>query len=200
MHTYPERNIPQLYLIGGPNGAGKTTSALRLLRQELTGVEFVNADLIAQDISPTSVESAAMQAGRLMLQRLHALASSRSDLVFESTLASRSFAPFCRNCRTSGYTFHLLYFWLLSPELAVERVAARVRDGGHSVPAEDIRRRYHHSMINLRQLYLPLANRWVAYDNSGPAPLMIAERTLEGATSVYNSQLLALLLEREIYD
>ena len=115
--------MPNVYMIGGPNGAGKTTIALTLLPHYLGCYEFVNADLMAAGISPFRPESVALQAGRLMLERLRVLADSQVDFALESTLASRSFAPFLRSCRERGYRVHLLYVWLHSPQLAVERVA-----------------------------------------------------------------------------
>lgn len=168
--------MPEVFLIGGPNGAGKTTAACQLLGRELAGLEFVNADLLAERINPAAPETVAFQAGRLMLERLEALLQSASDsFVFESTLATRSFVPFLTRCRERGYRINLLYFWLTSPDLALRRVAERVRAGGHNVPGEDIRRRYNRSIANLINLYLPLADRWVVYDNSSDSPRRIAE-------------------------
>lgn len=167
--------MPQVYLIGGPNGAGKTTSAFSLLRNELSGIEFVNADLIAAGLNLTLPEAAAFQAGRLMLERLDQLVVSGNDFIFESTLATRSFAPFLMRCQQAGYIVNLIYFWLESAELALMRVAGRVRSGGHNVPPEDVRRRYDRSVANLLGLYIPLADRWIVYNNSSDSPRQIAQ-------------------------
>src|SRR5207247_5722706 len=119
-------------VIGGPNAAGKTTTAPRLLQQALEVSEFVNADAIALGLSAFRPDTAALAAGRAMLARLQVLAESRADFAFETTLASRSFAPWLRRLRTSGYHVHLAFLALPDADLAVARVAGRVRSGGHS--------------------------------------------------------------------
>lgn len=164
--------MPNLYVIGGPNGAGKTTIALRLLPEFLGCEEFVNADSIAAGLSPFKPETVALQAGRLMLQRLHQLSDSGVDFAFESTLASRTFAPFLGECKARGYTIHLLYIWLQSADLAVQRVAQRVRNGGHAIPEATIRRRYEVGRRNFAQLYLPLADEWRVIDNTNQVALV----------------------------
>jgi predicted ABC-type ATPase len=117
-----------------------------------------------------------MQAGRVMLKRLRELASQRESFAFESTLASRSYAPWISDLQSQGYTFHLLFLWVRSPDISVERVKERVRLGGHDVPAETIRRRYHRGVRNFLELYQGLANTWVVYDNSFIGnPIFIAE-------------------------
>ncbi len=185
--------MPQVYLIGGPNGAGKTTSAFQLMLDELVGIEFVNADIIAARLNPQAPETAAFQAGRLMLERLEQLAASGSDFIFESTLATRSFAPFLIRCQEVDYIVNLLYFWLASPEIAIERVAERVRAGGHTVPPEDIRRRYNRSILNLRELYIPLADGWYVYDNSLGLSRRVAEGSRSGDVIIHDAKTWQLL-------
>lgn len=129
-------------ILAGPNGAGKSTAAPELLQGELSVSEFVNADVIARGLSAFDPDRAAIAAGRVMLVRLNELARQRATFAFETTLASRSFAPWLRGLRTSGYAVHLVFLWLSSPDLAVQRVADRVRSGGHDVPPGTIRRRY----------------------------------------------------------
>lgn len=158
--------MPNVYVIGGCNAAGKTTIAMRVLPEALGCHEFVNADLIAAGLSPFRVESVALQAGRLMLERMNKLRDADVDFGFESTLASRSFVPFLKSCQSRGYEVHLLYVWLDNVELAIERVAHRVLDGGHNIPEATIRRRYESSRRNFRELYQPLANTWRVFDNS----------------------------------
>ncbi len=173
---------PQLVLIGGPNGAGKSTAAPQLLRDTLDVSEFVNADAIASGLSGFHPESAALQAGRVMLRRLRDLASRRADFAFESTLASRSFAPWIRRLKQNGYVFHLTFLWLPDPEVAIARVAARVIAGGHDVPDSTIRRRYHSGLRNFFRLYRPVANDWRFYDNtatSGPRLISMGESTAD---------------------
>ncbi len=158
--------MPNVYVFGGCNGAGKTTIAMRVLSTVLGCREFVNADLIAAGLSPFRVESVALQAGRLMLQRINTLRDAKVDFAFESTLASRSFAPFLKSCQAHGFRVHLLYVRLESVELAIERVANRVLEGGHHIPEDTIRRRYEASRKNFLELYLPLADEWRIFDNT----------------------------------
>lgn len=178
--------MPNVYLIGGPNGAGKTTIALTLLPHYLGCYEFVNADLMAAGISPFRPESVALQAGRLMLERLRVLADSQVDFALESTLASRSFAPFLRSCHERGYRVHLLYVWLSSPHLAVERVAARVLAGGHNIPEATIYRRYESGRKNFVKLYLPLADEWRVFDNT-ISPKLVAEGDKNGSENIHDA-------------
>lgn len=153
-------------MIAGPNGAGKSTVAPALLRDLLGVAEFVNADQIAVGLSAFNPGATAFRAGRLMLQRVHDLASRKRDFAFESTLASRSFQPFLRDLGQSGYRVFLVYLWLRSATLARARVAQRVRSGGHDVPAAVVRRRYGRSLANFFGLYQNLADEWRFYDNS----------------------------------
>jgi len=160
---------PHLVVLAGPNGAGKTTAAADLLAGTLRVDEFVNADVIARGLSEFHPERAALEAGRIMLARLHQLASQRINFAFETTLASRSFAPWIAGLQDGGYAFHLVYFWLRDAEEALARVKYRVASGGHDVPEETVRRRYRGGLVNFFQLYQPLADSWRFYDNSSPA-------------------------------
>jgi predicted ABC-type ATPase len=153
-------------VLAGPNGAGKSTSVRRILKGALQVNEFVNADTIAQGLSGFSPESVAIGAGRLMLARLRELASARKSFAFETTLASRTFAPWLDNRRREGYRVTLVFLWLSHADMAVERVADRVSRGGHDVPELTIRRRYSAGLRNFFQLYRPLASRWFVMDNS----------------------------------
>jgi predicted ABC-type ATPase len=153
-------------VIAGPNGAGKSTAAPSLLRDTLAVSEFVNADVIAQGLSAYDPQATAIMAGRFMLERIHELADRRLSFAFETTLASRSFAPWIGKLLTGGYHLHLVFFWLPNEDFACARVAARVQSGGHSVPEDTIRRRYRRGLANFFHLYRPLATTWRIYDNS----------------------------------
>ncbi len=157
---------PNVVVVAGPNGSGKSTAAPALLRDYLGITEFVNADVIAQGLSGFAAENAAMQAGRVMLERLRELAGQNADFAFETTLASRTFAPRLEELRDAGYRTHLLFLWLPSPEMAVARVASRVQQGGHDVPDEVVIRRYHAGLRNFFQLYVPIVDAWMVFDNS----------------------------------
>ena len=157
-----------MVVISGPNGAGKSTSAASLLQGALGVSEFVNADTIAGGLSAFQPEAAAFQAGRVMLQRLQYLAGQGVDFAFETTLASRSFAPWIAQLRQQGYAFHLVFLWLSSPQLALARVAERVRLGGHDVPTDVVVRRYHAGLRNFFGLYRVQADKWMFWDNSDP--------------------------------
>jgi len=131
---------PQVIIIAGPNGAGKTTLAPFLLRDRFRTSAFVNADAIASGLSAFEPENVAIEAGRIMLRRLHELSEQSQSFAFETTLAARSYAPWIKRLRSSGYEMHLLFICLRSVELAIERVAERVRRGGHIIPEPEIRR------------------------------------------------------------
>lgn len=161
---------PSVIVLAGPNGAGKTTASAEIVQATLGIAEFVNADVIAKGLSGFSPESAALPAGRIMLERLQDLAEARASFAFETTLASRSFAPWIARLINDGYSFHMFFFWLPSAEMAIARVAQRVRLGGHFVDDETVRRRYLRGVQNFFRLYRPQATSWSFYDNS-QAPL-----------------------------
>ena len=166
---------PQVVVIAGPNGAGKSTLAPFLLRDTFGVLEYVNADPIALGLSAFDSASMSFEAGRIVVARLRDLAKSRKSFAFETTLASRFYAPWVKRLRESGYRFHLVFLWLSSIELAIERVEERVRSGGHSIPDEVIRRRYDRGIANFFNFYQPLADTWAAYDNSGSGtPLLVS--------------------------
>lgn len=158
--------MPKLYIIAGCNGAGKTTASYTVLPEMLGCKEFVNADEIAKGLSPFNPESVAIEAGRLMLQRMNVLLSEGSDFAFETTLASRSYVRFIEKAHARGYYVTLLFLWLPTSEQAVERVATRVREGGHDIPSDAIRRRYTNGIRNLTKLYTPICDYWTIYNNS----------------------------------
>ena len=157
---------PLVVVVGGPNGAGKTTTAPDLLKGALAVEEFVNADPIALGLSQFQPQTVEFAAGRIMLARLKLLARTRRDFAFETTLASRTFAPWLWDLKITGYSVHLMFLTLLSAELAVARVAERVRQGGHDVPEAVVLRRFTKGLRNFFGLYQPLAESWQVFDNS----------------------------------
>jgi predicted ABC-type ATPase len=186
---------PQVLILAGPNGAGKTTVSRAVIADSLGIAEFVNADIIAQGLSGFDPEHAALSAGRIMLTRLKELAAARHNFAFETTLASRTFAPWLADLVQSGYEFNLIFVWLSAPSLAVQRMHVRVRKGGHFVPPDIVRRRYRRGIANFIHLYTPIATRWHVYDNSGSAgPVEIAARKTSQAPAVYDSHAWAKLM------
>ncbi len=156
---------PRVVIFAGPNGAGKSTHADAIVAS--LGINtFVNADYIARGLSGLNSDQVAMQAGRIMLTRLKDLAAAKQDFAFESTLSSRSFAPFLCQLKSQGYEVAIYYFSLASSSLAVRRVKLRVAMGGHDVPEDTIRRRFARSLHNFHSLYMPLADQWVVFDNT----------------------------------
>lgn len=179
---------PLVVVIAGPNGAGKTTTAPRLLRGALSVSEFVNADPIAQGLSGFRPDTVGLAAGRVMLTRLKALATRRASFAFETTLASRSFAPWLRTLREQGFRSHVAFLSLPSVDLALARVAGRVRAGGHDVPANVVRRRFKEGLANFFDLYVPVVDSWQVLDHSaidGPQP--VAAKAPGGAAVVHDA-------------
>ncbi len=155
---------PGVVVLGGPNGAGKSTAAPRLLRGSLKVEEFVNADTLAQGLSLFRPQDVAMDAGRITLARLDALESQGRSFAFEATLASQGLARRLERLKGRGYLVHIVYLWLPDVELALARVAERVRAGGHDVPADAVRRRFDRGRVNFFTIYRPLADAWRLYD------------------------------------
>lgn len=151
-----------------------STVAPDLLRGALNVHEFVNADVIARGLSAFHPEGAAIEAGRVMLTRLRELTGERKNVAFESTLASRTFAPWIRELLKTGYHFHLFYFWLPSADYCIRRVYERQSLGGHFVPEETIRRRYEGGLRNFFELYSPIAENWTFFDNTQAPRTLIA--------------------------
>lgn len=164
---------PILHLIAGCNGAGKTTFAREFLPREARCLHFLNADLIAQGISPLATEAGAIRAARLLLTEVRSLLRRKETFALESTLSGRTYLRLLRDAKRAGYRIHLHYLWLPTVALAIARVRERVKKGGHHVPAADIRRRFHRSRAHFVADYAPLADFWAVWDNrtQPPAPL-----------------------------
>lgn len=158
-----EEGRPIVIVLAGPNGAGKSTAAARLLRP---GIVFVNADEVAKKLAGYPSRAVDLQAGRLVLEQMEALDESGESFAVETTLATRSMAPRLARLRSLGYRVRLVFVYLPDPELAIERVARRVRLGGHHIPEETIRRRHAAGIRNFFELYQFLADRWTVYDTT----------------------------------
>lgn len=166
---------PRCIVIAGPNGAGKTTFARDFLTTEADVVNFINADLIATGLSPLKPDQAAVAAGRVFIAEIDRLARARESFAFESTLAGVGYAKRLRKMKRDGYGVEIVYLKISSPQLALRRIAARVKQGGHNVPRADVLRRFDRSWKNFRDLYRPFADQWSVYDNSGVLPLLLEQ-------------------------
>lgn len=183
-----KKNEPKhkLYIISGCNGAGKTTASYTVLPEILDCKEFVNADEIAKGLSPFNPESVAIDAGRLMIRRIRELLDKKDDFAFETTLAPRNYVRLIDDAHRRGYVVTLLYFWLESPELAVQRVAQRVKNGGHNIPVPTIYRRYQSGIQNLFAIYIPIVDNWSIINSSKLQFEMIAEGNRDQKLSIGN--------------
>ena len=155
-----------LYIIAGCNGAGKTTASFTILPELLNCREFINADEIARGLSPFQPEQVAVEAGRIMLHRVDELLERGVDFALETTLSTRSYTGRIKEAQRNGYFVTLLFFWLESAEMAIDRVGIRVSEGGHNIPADVIKRRYSRGLKNLFSLYMPLCEKTLLFDNS----------------------------------
>ncbi|TSA06829.1 MAG: Zeta toxin family protein [Comamonadaceae bacterium] len=163
----------KIIIIAGPNGAGKTTFAREFLPHEAGCPVFVNADLIAAGLSPFAPERAAIQAGRLMLDAIAQHVARLESFAFETTLSGRAYARQIPQWRQLGYRVELFFLSLTSADIAVQRVAERVRQGGHDIPEATIRRRFDAGKQLFFDVYRTLVDQWVLYDNSGDEPLLM---------------------------
>ena len=184
--------MPRLYIISGCNGAGKTTASYTLLPHLLGCSEFVNSDEFAKSLSPFDPSEASVGASRYMLLRIKYLLSKKADFSVETTLATRTLKKIIEEARALEYEVTLLYFWLNSPELAIQRVRARVEAGGHNIPEDVVRRRYITGLQYLFDTYIPLCDRWILADNSQNPFIVVAEGT-QGKISIKDEERYGLI-------
>lgn len=192
MHTDKRTNMvskKQLYIISGCNGAGKTTASYTVLPDVLQCKEFVNADEIAHGLSPFNPEGMAIEAGRLMLQRIDGLLKNQENFSIETTLATRSYTRLVHRAQEQGYKVSLIYFWLSSPDLAIQRVAQRVRNGGHDIPRDVVIRRYQAGINNFFNIYMSDVDYWLLADNSNTPRIIVAEGGRGVKTNILHADL-----------
>jgi len=190
--------MPNLYIIAGCNGAGKTTASITILPDILNCNQFVNADYIAYGLSPFNVESVAIEAGRIMLHRIDELLALGGDFAIETTLSTRSYVGLVQKAKKMGYVVTLIYIWLSSPEIAIERVAERVSKGGHNIPVDVINRRYYKGINNLFKLFMPICDVWIVADNSFKKLHVIARK--EEFENVIENHELWAVISKQIYE
>lgn len=174
-----------IYIIAGCNGAGKTTASYTILPEILNCKEFVNADEIAKGLSPFQPEKVAFESGRIMLERIDVLLSSDESFAFETALSTKTYKQRLLKAKDLGFTIKLLFFWLPSIEMAINRVAIRVSEGGHNIPNDIVARRYKRGIVNLFKIYLPLCDSFLILDNEEEA-LVIAKGTINQKIEIMN--------------
>jgi predicted ABC-type ATPase len=186
----PER--PRVYVLGGPNGAGKSTTAASILPSALT---FLNADELAKSLPGYPSTQSDLEAGRRLLEMMESLERNRADFAVETTLASRSLGPRLTRMKTAGYMVRLVFLWAPNPEFSINRVAERVRAGGHGIPEATIRRRYHAGLRNLFQIYMPLSDSWEVHDNTTMARTTLVARRAGAILEVFDHAVWARIQE-----
>lgn len=193
-------NIPNLYIISGCNGAGKTTASFTILPEMLGCDEFINADELARGLSPLKPEKAAIEAGRLMLSKINRLITIQKDIAFETTLSSKTYANTIIKAKQNNYRITLVFFWLDSPGLAIERVKTRVVEGGHDIPSNIIIRRYYSGLRNLFNLYIPLCDYWMILNNSQSPSELVAEGYRNNENNIINIRIFETIKKMSIND
>jgi predicted ABC-type ATPase len=188
----------KLYIISGCNGAGKTTASFTILPEILDCKEFVNADEIARGLSPFQPEKASFEAGRIMIKRINELLSENENFAFETTLSTKSYKQKIKEAKEKGYRITLLFFWLQTIDLAKERVKTRVSEGGHNIKPNIIERRYLRGIKNLFDIYLPIVDGILIFDNSEGHHELIAEKQIDIRLNIINQKKFNLL--KKYYD
>jgi predicted ABC-type ATPase len=191
-------NDKKLYIIAGCNGAGKTTASFTILPEILDCKEFVNADEIAKGLSPFQPEKVSFEAGRIMLNRIKELLFEDKNFAFETTLSTRSYKNKIIEAKEKGYRVTILFFWLQSIALAKERVKTRVMEGGHNIEPEVIERRYTKGIKNLFDIYLPIIDGALIFDNSQGQHELLADKQIDGVLNIINQEKFNLL--KSFYD
>ena len=181
-------NQKKLYIIAGCNGAGKTTASFTILPEILDCKEFVNADEIAKGLSPFQPEKVSFEAGRIMLNRIQELLDNNTSFAFETTLSTRSYKNKVLAAKQKGYNVTLLFFWLQTIELAKERVLIRVKEGGHNIEPEVIERRYLKGIHNLFEIYLPIVDGALIFDNSLGKHELLAHKTVDEKLTILSTK------------
>jgi predicted ABC-type ATPase len=191
--------MPNLYIIAGCNGSGKTTASYTVLPEMLNCEEFINADEIARGLSPFNPDKVAIEAGRIMLKKINDFINKKYDFAFETTLSTKSHTKTIEKAKENEYEITLLFLFLDSLDLAIERVKALVEEGGHDIPEKIIRRRYFAGIKNLFDLYIPVCDYWMITNNSTPNLKLIAEGNYKDVYRIENNRTFELM-KKMAYD
>ena len=186
--------VRNVYIIAGSNGSGKTTFANKFLPEYAKCQNFVNADLIAQGLSPFSPRAAAIKAGRLVLEQICSLAAKNVDFAFETTLSGKSYVRLIRALKKKGYVINLFFLWIPNAEFALSRIKDRVASGGHDVPAVDVKRRFSRGIYNFLKYYKPLSDTWLLFNNADAIPRLIAKEK-NGKTDVIDKEMFERIIK-----
>ena len=183
-----------VYIIAGPNGSGKTTFANEFLPEYAKCPNFVNADLIAKGLSPFYPRTAAIKAGRLVLEQIRSLAEKNVDFAFETTLSGKSYVRLIEALKNKGYTINLFFLWIPNADFALGRIKDRVASGGHDVPAVDVKRRFNRGIYNFFKYYKPLSDTWLLFNNADAIPRLIAKEK-DGKTDVIDKEMFEKIIK-----
>lgn len=187
--------MPKIYIISGCNGSGKTTASYGVLPELLECCEYINSDEFAKSLSPFSPETAAIKASRYMLMKFDYLKARRKDFGIETTLSTRSLLKMAERAQEDGYEVTVVYFWLRSPEMAVERIRARVMAGGHNIPEETVRRRYYTGLKYFFEDYTKVCDKWMLVDNSDYNYEIVATGRRDGSIEILDKELYETIRE-----
>jgi len=184
-----------VYIIAGPNGSGKTTFANTFLPEYTQCNRFINADLIAQGLSPFSPQIVAIKAGKLVLEQIKEYTKNNVTFSFETTMAGTTHTKYFKMLKKNNYKINIFFLWIPSTQLAIARVKSRVLQGGHNIPIIDIKRRYNRSIKNFFTTYRLLANQWMLFNNSQSKAELIASKN-NNHINILNTKLLQKIINK----